>query len=319
MPFTPRKTGFTLIELLVVIAIIAILAGMLLPALAKAKAKAARIKCVSNLKQVTLAFHVFANDNDARMPYRTQGNWLTGTAGQVVPDVALGACRTVQAAGARFIRSSEAVFDTFGYMSNEIGSAKVLMCPGDKLRRNVMATDWGTTINPPATIGYFANPSGTVVPHPIAGNFALDRGAASYAIGYDADETKPTVPLAGDGNIGPGISASAQSPLVPPYGSGNNGQSVQCYNSPMTPSNGRYGGQFTVSTPNSIAWVLGLNSGNMAGGAAAHHGIAGNVSLSDGSIQQFDSSGFDSMLTLSITAVNGTTAGGAFITGVLPQ
>lgn len=262
---------------------------------------------------------MFANDNDARMPYRTQGNWLTGSAGQVTPDVALGACRTVQAAGARYIRSSEAVFDTFGFLSNELGSAKILMCPGDKLRRNVMATDWGTTISPPANIGYFANPSGAIVPHPIPGNFALDRGAASYAIGYDADEIRPTVPLSGDGNIGPGISASALSPSVPPYGSGNNGQSVQAYNSPMTPSNGRYGGQFSVSTPNSIAWVIGSNSGIMAGGAAAHHDLAGNIALSDGSIQQMDSKGFDGMLTLSITAVNGTTAGGAFVTGVLPQ
>lgn len=115
-----ERCGFTLIELLVVIAVIAILAGLLLPALARAKDKALRTKCLSNQKQIALAYQLYVDENKGFYP--SQKGWGAGGGkkGTYKLDAGVGESFGVN------------VEQTNRPLNVYIGTVEVFHCPSDK-------------------------------------------------------------------------------------------------------------------------------------------------------------------------------------------
>jgi competence protein ComGC len=128
-----RNQALTKIEVVVIVAALAILAALLLPALAAAKRKHARIGCISNIKQIGIAFRLSEGDNGDKYPMAV----------------------SVTNGGAMELAATGNVAACFQVMSNELCTPKILLCPEDTHR--TYATNFSTGFSS-ANISYFLNP-----------------------------------------------------------------------------------------------------------------------------------------------------------------
>ena len=157
----PHESALTLIEVLAIIVVILLVGGMLLPRLTVHGGRATRIKCVSNLKNVGLAFRIFATDNEGHFP------------------MSLPLARK----GTReLINDPTLVWLHFAAMSNELSTPKVLRCPDDKVGR-IEATTFRREFRDRQTAVFSQNAN------------------LSYFVGVDANERNPMMLLAGDRNV----------------------------------------------------------------------------------------------------------------------
>jgi prepilin-type N-terminal cleavage/methylation domain-containing protein len=138
----PRTKAFTLVEMLVVIAIIGILAAMLMPVLHQGQARAQRIWCESNLKQIGLAYHTFANDHSGKFPIEVSTN----------DDGSMEYVENGVSAGGMFYT----VFRTFQTLSNELVKPEMVLCSTDT--RNA-AINFAALQN--TNVSYFVGANGT--------------------------------------------------------------------------------------------------------------------------------------------------------------
>jgi prepilin-type N-terminal cleavage/methylation domain-containing protein len=262
---THKIQAFTLIELLVVIAIIAILAAMLLPALAAARAKAQRITCASNLKQISVAFALYAGDNHDYYPMATcPCNFYNSGASKSGAEEAVGQPGTAATQVGNYDPSTfggsqpkcYGVFSMFLAMSNQLNTPKILSCPTESVDTH-----------------HFQSVTWNGVPAVGVAGYTNDCNV-SYFIAVDASATggmmqggNARAPLSGDRFMGNGTIAN------PP--------TTNIFESQVLT------GVASFCQPLGLTNAINKNAVTPCWASSVGHGLSGNVAMTDASVSSF--------------------------------
>jgi prepilin-type N-terminal cleavage/methylation domain-containing protein len=261
--------GFTLVELLVVIALIGMLVVLLMPALASAKSRDARITCINNLKQVGLAFRLWEGDHNNRYPMATSytsggtSEFLAHSSGSATPITPpRGYCPGM----------------TYLVMSNELSTPKTLFCPADNIHFQA-----ATNFSYYSLLGVTSVPGNTGnITQPGENSTVFSR--VSYFINADATEANPQDLMAGDDNLG-NQTTNLATPANYRFGASASSASVS---------------QASVATCAGITTTAyGAMTGNWSWTANDFHQKSGNLGFSDGSCQSVTITGLHYYLSYS--------------------
>jgi prepilin-type N-terminal cleavage/methylation domain-containing protein len=261
-----QARAFTLIELLVVIAIIAILAAMLLPALAAAKRKAKKINCVSNLKQMGIAYRVWEGDNNDHYPQA-----LTAALGGAKDYCSHGGNNTPLPAATPVLTYNPGM--VYLVMSNELATPRILFCPADQIHASGYSTNFSYNDTLSVAVPGMNQPAPAL----------LLPTKVSYFVGADAKESDPRGIVAGDGNIGDTDTAG-------------DAASATRFGAIVSP---------TLSAPQITTAAFFGTGTTWAWTATDLHQKTGNLLIADGSVQSATINGLHTCLQNATNSVTG--------------